>query len=66
MSDHVKEALTAGGTKLAVGPGVAVVGWFSLNEWVLIAGLLSSLLIGLHTLLKIWWDIRDRKARAKG
>lgn len=47
--------------KAALGPGVAVVGVLTLNDWALIAGILCSFVITVQALLTIYWKWRDRQ-----
>lgn len=53
------------GTKLAVGAGIGFFGAMTLDQWVMITGILCSLVITAHTLWRWWNEWRDRVARKK-
>lgn len=52
-------------TKLVVGPGVTLIGFLTLNDVALVAGILCSLVIAAHTSWKFWTEFQDRRARLK-
>lgn len=54
--------MTAGG-KLTAGPGLTLFGLMTLNDLALIAGILCSLIIFVHTGLKMVWDWQDRRTK---
>lgn len=63
MSDHSEvggHVFSAVG-KVAVTAGPTAYGLLTLNSLALIVGILSSLAILAHTLLKIWWGYQDRQ-----
>lgn len=64
MSDYQpSQEATAYGTKLAVGAGVGFFGAITLDQWVMITGILCSVVITLHTLWRWFNEWRDRRAR---
>lgn len=61
--DFARE-VTSASVKMAVGPGTVAVGAMTLNDWVLILGGISSVVIIVTTLWRFLWELRDRKRRA--
>jgi hypothetical protein len=62
-TDSLKSDLVAAGGKMTVGPGVTLFGMMTLNDMALIAGILCSLVIFVHTALKMVWDWQDRQTK---
>lgn len=51
------------GTKLAIGAGVGLFGAITLDQWVMITGIICSLVITMHTLWRWAMEWRDRRVR---
>ena len=54
-----REAVTMS-AKLSAGPGVLTFGLVTVNDLAVLFGILASVVIIIHTTLKIVWDWRDR------
>ena len=66
MSDYQpSHEVGAYATKLAVGPGLALAGAITLDQWVMITGIICSVVITLHTLWRWTVEWRDRRARKR-
>lgn len=50
--------------RTALGPGVLLFGWLTLNDAALIAGIICSVIITLKTAIDIWHTMQDRRAKA--
>lgn len=48
--------------KIAVPAGAIGYGWLTLNNFALVVGALASIAVAVHTVLKIYWDAKDRRA----
>ena len=51
------------GTKAAIGLGVSAIGVITLDQWVMITGIICSVVITLHTLWRWFNEWRDRRAK---